>query len=113
MKIRGLFTVETDLKSVGSSTLLIATQLTHNINLKLNDMITGICMVLFAAISGEKVQVNMDAKEFAHFVYEFKKKKSSCFKEDFTYEKDGQIFHYKWFGLMKRFHKGYTLEFSV
>ena len=88
MKIRGLFTVKTDLKSVGGSTLLIATQLTHNINLKLNDMITGICMVLFAAVSGEKVQVNMTAKEFAHLVYEFKQKKASVFKEDFTYEKD-------------------------
>ena len=76
-------------------------------------MITGICMVMFSAISGERVQVNMTAKEFAHLVYEFKQKKSSVFKEDFTYEKDGQIFHYKWFGLMKRFHKGYTLEFSV
>ena len=37
-------------------------------------MITGICMVLFAAISGEKVQVNMTAKEFAHLVYEFSKR---------------------------------------
>lgn len=52
-------------------------------------MITGICMVIFSAISGEKIQVNMDAKEFAHLVYEFKKKKTSVFKEDFTYEKDG------------------------
>ena len=76
-------------------------------------MITGICMVLFSAISGETVQVNVRAKEFAQLVYEFKKKKSSCFKEDFTYEKDGETFHYKWFGLMKRFRKGYTLEFSV
>lgn len=76
-------------------------------------MITGICMVLFAAISGEKVQVNMTAKEFAHLVYEFKQKKSSVFKEEFTYEKDGETFHYKWFGLMKRFRKGYTLEFNV
>ena len=70
-------------------------------------------MVIFAAISGEKIQVNMDAKEFAHLVYEFKKKKSSVFKEDFTYEKDGKTFHYKWFGLKRRFSKDYTLEFSV
>jgi hypothetical protein len=76
-------------------------------------MITGICMVLFAAISGEKVQVNMTAQDFAHLVYEFKKKKNSCFKQEFTYQKDGQTFHYKWFGLMKRFRKGFTLEFSV
>ena len=76
-------------------------------------MITGICMVIFSAISGEKVQVNMTAKEFAHLVYEFKKKKSSVFKEDVTYEKDGETFHYKWCGLMKRFRKGDTLEFSV
>ena len=70
-------------------------------------------MVLFAAVSGEKVQVNMTAKEFAHLVYEFKKKKNSCFKQEFTYQKDGHTFHYKWFGLMKRFRKGFTLEFSV
>ena len=76
-------------------------------------MITGICMVIFAAVSGEKVQVNMTAQDFAHLVYEFKKKKNSCFKQEFTYQKDGQTFHYSWFGLMKRFHKGFTLEFSV
>ena len=50
-------------------------------------MITGICMVIFAAISGEKIQVNMDAREFAHLVYTFKRKKASCFNEDFTYQK--------------------------
>lgn len=55
----------------------------------------------------------MDAKEFAHLVYEFKKKKASVFKEDFAYEKDGETFHYKWFGLRRRFSKGFTLEFSV
>ena len=76
-------------------------------------MITGICMVLFAAISGEKIQVNMDAREFAHLVYTFKRKKASCFNEDFTYQKDGQTFRYKWFGLKRRFSKGYTLEFIV
>lgn len=76
-------------------------------------MITGICMVLFSAISGEKIQVNMDSREFAHLVYEFKKKKASVFKEEFTYEKDGETFHYKWFGLKRRFSKGYTLKFSV
>ena len=44
-------------------------------------------MVIFAAISGEKIQVNMDAREFAHLVYTFKRKKASCFNEDFTYQK--------------------------
>ena len=76
-------------------------------------MITGICMVLFSTVFGTEVQVNMDAKEFAHLVYDFKRKKSSIFKEDFTYTKDGKTFEYKGFGLRRRFGKGFTLEYSV
>lgn len=75
-------------------------------------MITGICMVLFSTVFGQK-QVNMSAQEFAHLVYTFKRKKASCFKEEFTYTKDGKTFEYKGFGLRRRFGKGFTLEYSV
>lgn len=75
-------------------------------------MITGICMVLFSTAFGLK-QVNMDAKEFAHLVYTFKRKKESPFHEDFVYKNGTETFEYKGFGLRRRFGKGFTLTFSV
>lgn len=59
-------------KSVGGSTLLL--QLTQYNNLKLNDMI-AILQVIFAAICGEKVQVNMDLQS-SHIWYIDSRRKS-------------------------------------
>lgn len=75
-------------------------------------MISGICMVLFSTVFGQK-QVNMSAHEFAHLVYEFKRKKESPFHEDFVYQNGTETFEYSGFGLRRRFGKGFTLEYSV